>query len=203
MGKSTVAKVLRRMGLPVHDADKTVHDLQAAGGQAVAAIEQSFPGTTGPQGIDRASLRKLAYGNPAVLAELETILHPLVKAAENRFLKACARRQVATAVLDIPLLFETGGETRCDLVGVVSAPAFVQRGRVLGRSTMTAATLQAILARQMPDAEKCRRADVVIPTGLGRADALPAIRRLVALARQHPGGAWPPNPYRMRRPTRL
>ena len=202
MGKSTAAKALRRMGLPVHDADRTVHRLQATGGQALPAIESAFPGTTGRDGVDRAKLRRLAYDDPAVLARLESILHPLVMAAETEFLKACARRQVPVAVLDIPLLFETGGEVRCDLVGVVSAPAFIQRGRVLGRSTMTQATLDAILARQMPDAEKRRRADVVIPTGLSRAHALPAIRRLVGLARRHPGGAWPPNPYRLRQRRR-
>lgn len=198
MGKSTASAALRRMGLPVHDADRTVHLLQSAGGLALPAIECAFPGTTGPQGLNRSRMRQLAFDDPAVLSRLERILHPLVKDAEDRFLKACARRRVPMAVLDIPLLFETGGEGRCDLVGVVSAPCFIQRARVLRRPSMTRQTLDAILARQMPDGEKRRRADVVIPTGLSRAQALPAIRRLVDLAGRHKGGAWPPNPYRTR-----
>jgi len=195
MGKSTTTDALRRMGVPVHDADVVVHRLQARGGKALPAIENAFTGTTGPDGVDREKLRTLVFDDPAALTTLEGIIHPMVRREERRFLQACARRGVPVVVLDIPLLYETGGESRCDLVGVVSAPAFVQRQRVLGRSSMTQSTLNAILKRQMPDHKKRHRADVVIPTGLSRAHALQSTRRLINLARHHTGTAWPPNPY--------
>lgn len=197
MGKSTATNALRRLGVPVHDADAAVHRLQARDGKAVSAIERAFPGTTGPDGVDRAKLRDIVFDDPEALSVLEEILHPLVRQEERRYLQACARRRESVVVLDVPLLYETGGETRCDLVAVVSAPEFVQRQRVLGRSAMTEATLNAILKRQTPDAEKRRRADIVIPTGLSYAHALQSVRQLVKLARAHRGGAWPPHPYRL------
>ncbi|MEM7441992.1 MAG: dephospho-CoA kinase [Pseudomonadota bacterium] len=202
MGKSTAANALRRMGLPVHDADKVVHELQGPNGDALPAIEKAFPGTTGPDGVDRGRLRQLAYDDPTCLSKLETILHPLVRERERRFLARCARRGEPVVVLDIPLLYETGAEVRCDLVAVVSAPGFIQRARVLRRPGMTVSTLKAILDRQTPDVEKRRRADLVIPTGLSRGHALKSVMRLVTVARNHPGGAWPPNPYRTKGPNR-
>lgn len=179
MGKSTAANTFRRLGVPVFDADAAVHALQARGGRAVAPIAAAFPGTTRDGAVDREALRRAVLGDPLALKRLESIVHPLVRAEERRFLARCRRRGARLAVLDIPLLFETGGERRCDMVVVVSAPAAVQRARVLARGGMTPERLSAILSRQMPDAEKRRRADVVIRTGLSRAHARRAIHRLL------------------------
>ncbi|KAA2212707.1 dephospho-CoA kinase [Teichococcus oryzae] len=179
MGKSTAANTFRRLGVPVFDADAAVHALQARGGRAVAPIAAAFPGTTRDGAVDREALRRAVLGDPLALKRLEAIVHPLVRAEERRFLARCRRRGARLAVLDIPLLFETGGERRCDMVVVVSAPAAVQRARVLARGGMTPERLSAILSRQMPDAEKRRRADVVIRTGLSRAHARRAIHRLL------------------------
>ena len=187
MGKSTAASTFRRLRVPVFDADATVHHLQGPGGAAVAPIEAAFPGTTreGPRGrrVDREALRARALLDPAAMTRLERIVHPLVRREERRFLAAARRRGVPLAVLDIPLLFETRGEGRVDAVVVVTAPARIQRARVLRRREMTEERLAAILARQVPDAEKRRRADHVIHTGLSRHAAQRAIRRLVAACR--------------------
>ena len=163
MGKSTVAAMFATRGVPVFDADTVVHHLQGAGGRLVAAIEAAFPGTSGAQGVDRAALGEAALGDPAALKRLEAIVHPAVAAERSAFLAANA--DAPLVLLDIPLLFETGGEGQVDKVAVVSAPAEVQRERVLARSGMTAERFTAILARQMPDAEKRARADFVIDTG--------------------------------------
>jgi dephospho-CoA kinase len=179
MGKSTAANTFRRLRVPVFDADAAVHDLQGKGGAAVAPIEAAFPGTTREGMVDREALRRRVLGDPAALKRLERIVHPLVRRAENAFLAACRRRGESIVVLDIPLLLETGGEDRVHLVLVVTAPPPVQRARVLGRGGMTPERLAAILARQMPDAEKRRRADVVVQTGLSRHHAQRRIRRLV------------------------
>lgn len=179
MGKSTAAAAFRRLKVPVFDADAAVHALQGRGGAAVRPIEAMFPGTTRDGRVDREALRARVLGDPAALKRLERIVHPLVRAAERRFRAAARRRGEAAIVLDIPLLFETGGEGRVDRVLVVSAPAAVQRARVLARGGMTEERLAAILARQMPDAEKRRRADEVIHTGLSRHAAQRHIRRIV------------------------
>jgi dephospho-CoA kinase len=179
MGKSTAAATFRRHGLPVFDADAAVHALQGRGGRAVRPIGEAFPGTVRDGAVDREALRRAVLGNPAALRRLETIVHPLVRAEERRFLGRARRQGRRLVVLDIPLLFETGGAARCDAVVVVSAPAAVQRARVLRRGGMTAERLAAILARQTPDAEKRRRADFVIRTGLSRAHARRGIRRLL------------------------
>ena len=179
MGKSTAAATFRRLRVPVFDADAAVHALQGKGGAAVKPIEAAFPGTTRDGRVDREALRGRVLGDPAALKRLERLMHPLVRAAENRFRAACRRRACRLAVLDIPLLLETGGEQRVDVVVVVSAPAAVQRQRVLARGGMTEARLAAIRARQMPDLEKRRRADHIIPTGLSRHAAQARIRRLV------------------------
>lgn len=179
MGKSTASASFRRLRVPVFDADAAVHDLQAKGGRAVGPIGAAFPDAVRDGRIDREALRRAVLGKPEALRVLERIVHPLVRDTERRFRAAARRRAVPMVVLDVPLLFETGGEARCDLVVVVTAPAAVQRWRVLKRPGMTMERLGAILARQMPDAEKRRRADVVVPTGLSRHVAQRRIRRLV------------------------
>jgi dephospho-CoA kinase len=182
MGKSTAAAMLRRLGIPVHDADGAVHRLLGRNGKAVAKVDAEFPGTAGPAGIDRAALGRRVFGDAAALRRLERILHPMVRADTARFLHRARARREPLVVLDIPLLFETGGERRCDAIIVVSAPAFLQRARVLGRPGMTEARFAAILAQQMPDAEKRRRADFVVPTGLGRRETLRRLAEIVRVA---------------------
>lgn len=179
MGKSTASAAFRRARLPVFDADAAVHRLQARGGRAVPAIERAFPGTVRDGAVDRAALRQAVVFDPAALKRLEAILHPMVRAEERAFLARARRAGKRAAVLDIPLLFETGGERRVDRVVVVSAPPAVQMARVRRRRGMTDAQIRAIIARQMPDAEKRRRADTVIRTGLSRHHALRQLRRLI------------------------
>ncbi|MBI2235887.1 MAG: dephospho-CoA kinase [Magnetospirillum sp.] len=181
MGKSTAAAMLRRLGVPVHDADAVVHRLFEPGGAAVPPVAAAFPGVVKDGRVDRAELGRRVFGDAAVMARLEAIVHPLVRAAERRFLDIHRRRNTALVVLDIPLLFETGGERRADRVAVVSCPAFLQAQRVLRRPGMSPERLAAIRARQMPDAEKRRRADFVVPTGIGRRETLRRLRRIVTL----------------------
>jgi len=181
MGKSTAAAMLRRLGVPLFDADCVVHQLLAPSGAAVPSVTAAFPDVqTEDGGIDRARLGQRVFNDRAALRRLEAILHPMVAAEENRFLDRIRARRQPLAVLDIPLLFETGAERRCDYVLVVSAPALVQRQRVLRRPGMTEIRLAAILQKQMPDHEKRRRADFVVPTGSGRDQTL---RRLKAIVR--------------------
>jgi len=179
MGKSTVAAAFRRAGVPVFDADAAVHALQRRGGLAVRAIGDAFPGVVRDGAVDRAALRAIAVPSPSAMRTLERILHPMVRAAEQAFLARARRAGRRVAVLDVPLLLETGGERRVDLVLVVSAPRAVQRARVRARRQMTEAQIDAIIARQMPDAEKRRRADVIVPTGLSRHHALRRLKRLM------------------------
>jgi len=184
MGKTTVAKAFRRAAIPVFDADATVHALQARGGRAIPAIALAFPGAIRDGAVDRGALRAIAVPDPAAMRVLERILHPMVRKAERAFLARARRTRQRFAVLDIPLLLETGGEARVDLVLVVSAPASIQRARVRSRGRMTLAQIDSIIARQMPDAEKRRRADVVIRTGLSRHHANRRLRRLIQDLRQ-------------------
>ena len=179
MGKSTAAAAFRRAHIPVFDADREVHRLQARGGAAVAPIAAAFPGAVRDGAVDRARLRAIVTENPAAFARLEAIVHPLVRAAERRFLAAARRAGHRLAVLDIPLLFETGGDRRVDQVVVVSAPADVQRARVRLRRGVTEPQARALIARQMPDPEKRRRADVVVRTGLSRHQAHRRLRGLI------------------------
>jgi dephospho-CoA kinase len=182
MGKSTAAAMLRRLRVPVHDSDAAVHRVLAPGGAAVAAVAAAFPRVkTKAGGIDRAALGRRVFGDASALRRLERILFPLVRRSQERFLRLARARGDKLVVLDIPLLFETGGARRCDKVVVVSAPAAVQRARVLARPGMTAARFQAILAQQMPDAVKRRRADYVVPSGLGRGVTY---RRLAGIVRE-------------------
>lgn len=195
MGKSTAAGMLLRLGWPVHDADSIVHRLMAPGGQAVTAIDAAFPGVVVNGGISRPELGKRVFGDPAALRRLEAILHPLVRAQEKEFLRRQMRRRARLVVLDIPLLFETGGDRRCDGVAVVSCRAFLQAQRVLRRPGQSPERLAAIRAQQMPDGEKRRRADFIVPSGAGKGPALRALKRAVALLLSQPGrGAWPPRP---------
>jgi len=179
MGKSTAAAAFRRAGLPVFDADATVHRLQARGGRAVPAIAVAFPGTVRDGAVDRTLLRRAAVESPGAMTRLEAVLHPLVRQEERAFLARARRAGRRAVVLDIPLLLETGVDRRVDLVVVVSAPPAVQMARVRARRQMTPAQIQAIIARQMPDRSKRRRADVVIRTGLSRHHALRRLRRLL------------------------
>ncbi len=188
MGKSATAAMFAARGVPVHDADAAVHRLYGPGGAAAAAIGQAFPGTLAPDGsVDRGALRAAVLDDPGRMAALERIVHPLVGQVAQDFL---ARHAGAPLVLlDIPLLYETGGEGRCDAVLVVTAPAAVQRARVLARPGMSEAALAAILAKQMPDAEKRARADFVIDTSRGFAEAEAEVDRVIAAV----GGAAPPS----------
>lgn len=191
MGKSTAARAFRRLGVPVFDADAAVHALQAKGGRAVRPIGAAFPGAVKAGAVDREALRRAVLGDAAALKRLEAIVHPLVRAEQRRFLARWRGRGARLVVLDIPLLFETRVPREFDAVLVVSAPSAVQRARVLARRGMTESRLDAILARQMPDAEKRRRATHVIRTGLSRRHAEAAVRRLVrnALDACRAGGA--------------
>ena len=177
MGKTTAARVLRRLGVPVHDADREVHRLLGPGGAAVEAVAAAFPGVKRGRAIDRAALGRLVFADADALKRLEEILHPLVRGAERRFLARARRQRRPLVVLDIPLLLETGGEKRVDQVVVVSAPRRIQIARVMSRPGMTAARLAGVEARQMSDAEKRRRADLVIATGLGKRHSLDILRR--------------------------
>ena len=179
MGKSTAASVFRRAGLPVFDADAAVHRMQARGGRAVRAIAAAFPGTVRDGAVDRAMLRQAVVFDPAAMAGLEHILHPLVREEERRFLVAARRAGHHAAVLDIPLLFETGGQRRVDVVVVVSAPRAVQMARVRARRRMADPQIVALIARQTPDLEKRRRADLVVHTGLSRNHTLRQLRRFI------------------------
>jgi len=181
MGKSTVAAMFRAAGVPVFDADAAVHRLQGPGGALLPAIEAAFPGTTGEGGVDRAALGRAVFGDRPALRRLEAIVHPAVARARQDFLRR--HRAHPIVVDDVPLLFETGGERRVDAVVVVSAPAWMQRRRVLARAGMSEARFAAILARQTPDAEKRRRADFVIPTGVTRIETQAHIRSLLACLR--------------------
>jgi dephospho-CoA kinase len=178
MGKSTVARMFSDAGVPVFDADAAVHRLQGPAGRVVAAIEARFPGTTGPNGVDRTSLAEAVLGSSDAMAVLEAIVHPAVGEERAAFLAEHAAAPLV--VFDVPLLFETGGDARVDKVAVVSADAAVQRARVLARPGMTQAKLDAILARQLPDAEKRARADIVIATDVPLDATRAAVARVIA-----------------------
>ncbi|HWT97003.1 MAG TPA: dephospho-CoA kinase [Terriglobales bacterium] len=180
MGKSTAARMFRRHGIPVHDADAAVHRLLGKGGAAVPLIAAAFPGTVIAGRVDRPALGAKVFGNPKELRRLEAILHPLVQAATKRFLRRQQARRRKLVVLDIPLLFETGGEKRCDAVVVVTAPRNIQRARVLARPRMTPERFAEVERQQMPDAEKRRRADFIIETGHGYRPALRQLHQILA-----------------------
>jgi dephospho-CoA kinase len=184
MGKSTTAGFFAEAGVPVHDADATVHRLYE--GEAVPAIEAAFPGTTANGKVDRGKLASRVVGNPAALQRLEAVVHPLVREAEARFLAEAEKQGAPVAVLDIPLLLETGGEERVDAIVTVTAPADMQRARVLQRPGVTTEKLEAMIANQMPDAEKRRRADFVVDTSQGFEAARAQVARILAAVAKMP-----------------
>jgi dephospho-CoA kinase len=177
MGKSTVAGMFAELGIPVFDADAAVRRLQGPGGALIEQIEAAFPGTTGPNGVDREKLGAAVFDDPAALARLEAIVHPAVRAARKDFLRGHSGTRLV--VFDIPLLFEKGGADEVDAIAVVSAPPEVQRARVLARPAMTAERFEDVLALQMPDAEKRARADYVIDTGTTLEETRSEVARLV------------------------
>jgi dephospho-CoA kinase len=181
MGKTTVVRALKRSGISVHEADRLVHDLLSHERDMIEAVAARFPGTLRKGEIDRKILRKRVFGNPEALRSLESIIHPYVVADQRRFLRRERANRSRVVALDIPLLFETG-DADWDFVLVVSAPPYVQSARVLQRSGMTASQYAAIMARQLPDAEKCRRADIVIPAGLDRGMSCRLVKRIAVWA---------------------
>jgi dephospho-CoA kinase len=180
MGKSETAKLFARLGVPVHDADATVHALYDRGGLAVPAVGAAFPGALRDGAVDRAALARLATGDAGAMRRLEAIVHPFVVREREAFLARAAAEAAAFVVFDIPLLYETGRESEVDAVVVVSAPQDVQRARVLARPEMTAERFDVIHARQIPDAEKRARADFVIETDRGLDHAFQQVKQVLA-----------------------
>jgi len=186
MGKSNAAAGLRLLGIPVHDADKAVHLLLGPGGAAVKKVGEEFPQALVGNRIDRKILGDLVFADTPALRRLEAILHPMVRRSSRQFLYSAARRRSRIAVLDIPLLFESRGESTVDVVIVVSAPAQIQRQRVLARGGMTEEKFLSILARQVSDVEKRRRADFVVRTGGHRGETLRQLERIIRRLRKRP-----------------
>jgi dephospho-CoA kinase len=184
MGKSTAAKLFAEAGVPVYDADATVHTLYE--GEAVPAIEAAFPGTTADGKVDRNKLSARVVHDPAAIRQLEQIVHPMLGASRQKFLDDAERSGAPVAVVDVPLLFETGGEKRVDAVVVVTTTPEIQRQRILARDNMTGEKLDAILARQLPDAEKRRRADFVVDTSHGLDPVRARIRDILTEAVKMP-----------------
>ena len=186
MGKSTTARFFAEAGVPVHDADAVVHRLYE--GKAAPAIEAAFPGTTAGGKVDRARLAAVVLGDKAALRQLESIVHPLVRESEARFLAEAERAGTPVVVLDIPLLFETGGHERVDAVVTVSAPGEAQRTRLLERPGMTEEKLEALIANQLPDAEKRRRADFIVDSSQGfdaaRAQVAEILRKVATMTKR-------------------
>jgi dephospho-CoA kinase len=178
MGKTETARMFARLGFPVFDADAAVHRLYDSGGAAVPLIERAFPGAVSEGRVDRARLSEIVAGDPQALARLEALVHPLVRREQETFLEAAREAGHEFAVLDIPLLFETGRDRDVDAIVVASAPEDVQKARVLARPLMTREKFAAILARQMPDSEKRRRADHVVDTSRGLEEAFTQVRAI-------------------------
>jgi dephospho-CoA kinase len=184
MGKSTTAKLFAEAGVPVYDADATVHQIYE--GEAAPAIEAAFPGTTVDGKVDRTKLSARVVHDPAAMKQLETLVHPMLRAHHQKFLDDAERSGASVAVVDVPLLFETGGEKRVDAVVVVTTSPEIQRARILARDNMTAEKLDHILARQMPDAEKRKRADFIVDTSHGLDPVRSRIRDILAEAVKMP-----------------
>jgi dephospho-CoA kinase len=180
MGKSTAAKLLAAMGLPIYNTDHAVHALLAQGGKAVKPVAKLFPDVLKKGAIDRAALGRQVFNQPAKLKKLEKILHPLVRQQEKEFVRQAKRDGHKAAVLEIPLLFEVGSDKRCDVTICVTAPKTVQKKRVMKRPHMTAAKFEAIMARQMPNAERQRRANYVVQTGVSRTDTRKQLAAILA-----------------------
>jgi len=192
MGKSTASRHFSTFGVPVFDADAAVHELFVSGGAAVYPVIEAFPSCKAEDGgVDRKRLGQEVFDNPPALKRLERIVHPLVRQVQRRFLVNQAADRRPLVVMDIPLLYETGGDQLMDAVAVVSAPTFLQAQRVLRRPGMTKERLAAILARQMPDVIKRKRADFVIQTGLGKRMSMVAVEAIIRDVNERPGKAWP------------
>lgn len=203
MGKSTTSKMFRRLRVPVFDADATVHALLAPGGRAFRPVIERFPEALKDGRIDRVALGARVFGRKAELRALERIIHPLVRDEQRRFIATHARRRAPMVVLDIPLLFEGGGDAHVDAVLVVSAPNWVQARRVLARPGMTRAKFRDILSKQVPDAEKRRGADAVIQTGLGHGHAFRSLKLALDGFGRHRHQMWKHHWHRprIRRPA--
>jgi dephospho-CoA kinase len=184
MGKSTTARLFAEAGVPVYDADANVHRIYE--GEAVPSIEAAFPGTTADGKVDRNRLSAKVVHDPAAIRKLEQIVHPMLHASRQKFLHDAEQSGAPVAVVDVPLLFETGGDTRVDAVVVVTTTPEIQRQRILARDNMTGEKLDAILARQLPDAEKRRRADFVVDTSHGLEPVRARIRDILAQAGKMP-----------------
>jgi dephospho-CoA kinase len=193
MGKSRAAERFRGFGVPVFDSDAQVHALMAPGGAAVAPVARAFPGCLAAGGgIDRPSLGRMVLGRPDELRRLEAIVHPLVRAAQDRFLRRACRAGAELVVLDVPLLYETGGDRRVDAVAVVATSAMLQTQRALRRPGMSAEKLARIRGEQLPDRVKLRRADFVIATGHDAGLLAAQVGRIIVALRRRPPRAWPP-----------
>ena len=192
MGKSTAAAGFRKLGVPVHDSDAVVRAVSSPGGAAVEYIKEAFPETVSGGIVDRRVLAARVFTDSLSLRRLEKILHPMVRADRDRFLSQASRQRHRLVVLDIPLLFETDSQRFCDGVVVVTAPAFVQHRRVMGRPGMTEERLAGILSQQTTDTEKRRRADFIVLTGLDRAFGLRQVAGIVKVAAKWRGCNWPP-----------
>ena len=184
MGKSHAAAGFCALGVPVFDADATVHKLLGPGGAAYAGVAALFPGAVVNATLDRKKLGDIVFADTAALGRLERFLHPLVHVYEETFLRQASKAGCDFVLLDIPLLFETGGELRCDAVAVVTAPSEIQEARAMKRPGMTAEKLAAVRARQMPDDEKCRRADFVIDTSQPKEETLRTIADIVTVMKE-------------------
>jgi dephospho-CoA kinase len=199
MGKTTAGAMLRRLGVPVYDADAAVHQIFARGGGAVEPVGEAFPGTLKDGAVDRDALSKAVLGDPEKLKRLEAIVHPQVHKVQRDFLRRAARRRADIVALDIPLLFETGGEDRCDVTILVSAPRDVQARRVLARPGMSEEKFASILSHQMSDYEKRKRADFIVLTGLDKGRTMGQLASIVRTLRGREGSHWPPRPRIRRR----
>ncbi len=184
MGKTETAKMFVRADIPVFDSDAIVHELMAQDGKATDKVEQAFPGVAGPDGIDRKALGERVFGDDAALKRLESILHPLVSDRREKFFEQARARGHDLVVMDVPLLFETGAQKQCDYTVVVTAPAEIQRQRVLARPDMTVRKFENIMARQMPDIEKRRRADFMVHSDQGISYAEDQVRKIIKKIRE-------------------
>ena len=192
MGKTTAANAFRHYGVPVYDADTAVHQLTEPGGKAVEAVGEAFSGVVKNHGVDRQLLGPQVFDDKAALARLEDILHPLVRQIQLAFLRQAAKRHEKLVVLDVPLLFEVGSDQLCDAIAVVTAPAYLQRIRVLSRAGMTEDRLVQVLESQLPDAEKRKYADFLIQTSLGKNFSLLCIRNIIEICKDQIGHKWSP-----------
>lgn len=194
MGKTTASDNFRRSGVPVHDADLAVHQMMSEGGEAVTSMSEMFPAAVRKGGIDRKVIAQEVFSNSKALDKIEKVLHPLVRLREQKFIANNTRIGNKIVVLDVPLLFETGGEKRCDRIITVSSPKYVQYQRVINRPGMTLEKLNSILSRQMPDVEKRKLSDFVVLTGLGKHFSLIQIKRIIRITKKWKGQKRRKNP---------